>query len=176
DLIAVPLLLQRVAPSAPIANSAVHRDDVGVSHFLQIIGGQRGTEAASTIEYERSFKIGILAFNVAFDDALAEVDGSGQVVGVEFAVFADVDENKFLAAIEPGFDFVNVGFTDAVLGVFHNLQKARRMLLSIGPRSPVLNDSSRMGCELRASSHDLQADRMPVARGLSGGAKAKMSS
>ena len=135
-MIEVPLLLQRVAPSAPIANSAVHRDDVGVSHFLQIIGGQRGTEAATTIEYERSFKIGILAFHVAFDDALAEVDGSGQVVGVEFAIFANVDENKFLAAIEPGFNFVNIGFTDALLGVFDNLQKARWMLLSHGYRFP----------------------------------------
>src|SRR5437868_831760 len=34
----LPLLLQRVALSAPIADSAVHRDDVGISHFLQVIG------------------------------------------------------------------------------------------------------------------------------------------
>jgi hypothetical protein len=65
------------------------------------------------------------------------VDGSRQVVGVEFAIFADVDENKFLAAIEPGFNFVNVGFTDALPGVFDNLQKARWMLLGHGRRSPI---------------------------------------
>src|ERR1700704_6839834 len=48
----LPLLLQRVSLSAPIADSAVHGDDVGVSHFLQVIGGQRGTESAATIEDE----------------------------------------------------------------------------------------------------------------------------
>jgi hypothetical protein len=101
---------------------------------LQIIGGQRGPETAATIEDERSFEIRILSLDVAFDDAFAQVDSSGQVVGVEFAVFADVDENKFLAAIEPGFDFVNVGFTDALLGVFDNLQKTRGMLLGHGRR------------------------------------------
>ena len=75
-------------------------------------------------------QIGILCLNVALDDALAQVDGSGQVVGIEFAVFADVDENEFLAAIEPGFDFVNVGFANALLGVVDNLQKAGWMLMS----------------------------------------------
>jgi hypothetical protein len=50
------------------------------------------------------------------------------VVGVEFAVFANVDENEFVAAIEPGFHLVNVGFADALLGVVDNLQKARWML------------------------------------------------
>jgi hypothetical protein len=63
------------------------------------------------------------------------MDGSGQVVGVEFAVFANVDENKFLSAIEPGFDFVNISFANALLRVFDNLQKARWML-SHGCRSP----------------------------------------
>src|SRR5713101_5544903 len=132
----LPRLLQRVALSAPIADSAVHRNDVGVSHFLQVIGCKGGPETSATIENERSVEIGILSLNVAFDDALAQVDGSGQVVGVELAVFADVDENKFLAAIEPGFDFVNVGFADALLGVFDNLQKARWMLLNHGYRFP----------------------------------------
>src|ERR1700692_1478129 len=121
----LPRLLQWVAPFAPIADSAIHRDDVGVSHFLQIIGSQRGSETAATIEDERSFEIGILSLNITFDHALAQVDGSGQVVGVEFAVFANVDENKFLAAIQPGFDFVNIGFANALLRVFDNLQKDR---------------------------------------------------
>src|SRR5271157_5230063 len=100
----IPLLLEWVAPLAPIADAAVHGNDVGVSHLLQVIGCQRGTEAAATIEHERSSEIGILALNVALDDAFAQVDGSGQVVGVEFAVFADVDENEFVSAIEPGFE------------------------------------------------------------------------
>src|SRR5208337_2944584 len=123
------LLLQRVTLFAPIADSAVHGNDIRVSHFLQVIGGQRGTEAAATIEHEFSFEIRILALNVALDDALAQVDGSGQVVGIEYAVFANVDQNEFLAAIEPGFDRVNAGFPDALLGGVDNLQKARWMLM-----------------------------------------------
>jgi hypothetical protein len=54
------------------------------------------------------------------------------MVGFEFAVFADVDENELVAAIEPAFDFVNGGFADALPGVFDNLQKARWMLMSHG--------------------------------------------
>ena len=111
--------------SRQLANSAIHGYDIGVSHFLQVVGGQRGAETAAAIEYEFSLQVGILALDVALDDALAQVDGSGQVVGVEFAVFADVDENEFVAAIEPRLDFVNVGFADALLGVVDNLQKAR---------------------------------------------------
>jgi len=37
------------------------------------------------------------------------VHGSWQVVGVEFAVFADIDEDKLLAAVEPGLDRVDAG-------------------------------------------------------------------
>src|SRR5258708_10343473 len=124
----LPRFLQRAAAFAPIADPAIHGNDVGVSHLWQVVGGQRGTETAATIEHEGRCEIWIFSLNVAFNDAFAQVDGSGQVVGVEFAVFADVDENKFLAAIEPGFDFVNVGFADALLGVFDYFQKARRML------------------------------------------------
>src|SRR5271157_3293277 len=105
----------------PIADSAVHGKDVGVSHFLQIVGGQRGAEASATIEHELSLQIGIFGLNVTLNNALAQVDGSGEVVGVEFAVFANVDENEFVAAIEPGFDFVNIGFAHALLGVVDNL-------------------------------------------------------
>src|SRR5260370_37055391 len=43
----LPPLLQRITPFAPIADSAVHGDDVGVSHFLQVVGSQRGTAAAT---------------------------------------------------------------------------------------------------------------------------------
>jgi hypothetical protein len=36
---------------------------------------------------------------------------------------------------------------------------------------PSINDSSWIGCELRATSFELRADRIPAVRGLSGGAK-----
>src|SRR5580700_7872426 len=131
----MPLLLQRVALFTPVANSTVHGNNVGISHFLQVVGCESGAEAAATIEDQLGIQIRILILNIAFDDALAQMDGSGQVIGVEFAVFADVDENELVPTVEPGFYFVNIGFADALLGVFDYLQKARWMLLSHGCRS-----------------------------------------
>ena len=51
---------------------------------------------------------------------LPMMDGSGQVVGIEFAIFAHIDQNEFFAAIETGFDLVNICFADALLGVLDN--------------------------------------------------------
>src|SRR5258708_20612216 len=48
----LPRFLQRVAAFAPIADSAIHGNDVGVSHLLQVIRGQRGPESPATIEHE----------------------------------------------------------------------------------------------------------------------------
>ena len=74
-------------------------------------------------------------------DWQSTTDRVGQVAALaeladEVAIFSDVDQNEFVAAIEPGLYFVNVGFTDALLGVFDNLQKARWMLLSHNRRFP----------------------------------------
>jgi len=52
------------------------------------------------------------------------VHGSWQVVGVEFAVFADIDEDKLLAAVEPGLDRVDAGFADALLGIVDDFSKS----------------------------------------------------
>jgi hypothetical protein len=80
-------------------------------------------------------QIGILGLNIAFNDAPAHVHGSWQVVGVEFAVFADIDEDKLLAAVEPGLDRVDAGFADALLGIVDDFQKARRMLMCHGVKA-----------------------------------------
>jgi hypothetical protein len=58
------------------------------------------------------------------------MDSSRQVIGVEFAVFADVDQDKLLATIESRFDGVNGCFADASLGVVDDLQEAWWMLMS----------------------------------------------
>src|SRR5690242_4732423 len=36
----------RVFLPAPVAHAAVHRQDIGVAHLLEVVGGQRGAEAA----------------------------------------------------------------------------------------------------------------------------------
>ena len=70
--------------------------------FCRLSAARAETEAAATVEYEFRLQIGIFALNVALDDALAQVDGSGQVVGFKFAVFAHVDENEPLASHQAG--------------------------------------------------------------------------
>src|SRR5580693_5349900 len=50
----------------------------------------------------------------------------------ELALFPNVDEHKLFAAIHPGFDRVNCGFTHSRLGVVDNLEKARGMLVGHG--------------------------------------------
>ena len=95
---------------------------------MQVIGSHRRAEASATIKDEFGIQVGKFAFDVALDDALAEMDRSGQVVGIEFAVFADVDENEFVATIDPGFDGVNSGFSNALLGVVDDLEEAGWMV------------------------------------------------
>jgi hypothetical protein len=103
---------------------------------LQVIGCQRRAETAPAIKDKLSLQIGILSLNVALDNTLAQVHCSGQMVSVELTVFADVDQNDFFAAIEPGLDFVNIRFPDTPFGIFDNLQKARWVLVSHGRRPP----------------------------------------
>src|SRR6266436_8066558 len=122
-------LFQRISPLAPAADSAIHRKHVRVPHFLQAVGRERGPEAATTIQHQRSTEVGILAFNVALDNPFAQVDRTGQMIPVVFVVFADVNQNKLLASIDARFDFVDVGLAHALLGVFDYLQETRWMLL-----------------------------------------------
>jgi hypothetical protein len=121
---------QRERLFAPLANAAIHGNNVGVTHLLQVVGGEGGAETATTIEDERGIEGGIPGLDVALDDAFAEVDGSREMVGIELAVFADVDQNKLFFSIEAGFDFVDGGFTDALLGVFNDFEETRGMIVS----------------------------------------------
>jgi len=118
------LFLQRVAFFTPAANSAIHGDNVTVSHYLQVIGGQGRAKTSAAIKYEFGLQVGIFGFNVALDDALPQVNGAWEVVGIEFAIFADVDENDFVAAIQTGLDLINVGFANPAFCIFYYFQKA----------------------------------------------------
>jgi hypothetical protein len=129
-------LLQRKTLFAPIADTAVHGNHVRVAHFLQVIGRQSRTEAAAAVEDQFSFQVGILAFDIALNNAFAKVDRSGQVVGFEFAVFTYVDQNKLVASIKPRLDLVHICFADTRFGLVDNLQKPRWMLMSHGCRFP----------------------------------------
>src|SRR6266404_4065511 len=80
---------QRIGFLAPDADSTVHRKHIGVAHFLQVVGCQGGTEATAAIEDERSIEIGVLSFDIALDNPLAQMDGAGKMILVVFAMLAD---------------------------------------------------------------------------------------
>src|SRR5579862_1660463 len=76
----------------PAAPPAVHRDHVGVAHFLQIVSGQRRTEAAAAIKSQRRRFIGESLLDVPLDDTLAQMHGAGQATAIPFGVLAHVYE------------------------------------------------------------------------------------
>jgi hypothetical protein len=84
----------------------------------------------STIRvHQRSREIRVLAFNIALDDPLAEVDRSRQMILVVLVILADIDQDKLFPPVQPGLDFVDIGFSDALFRIFNNFQETRWMLL-----------------------------------------------
>ena len=78
-------LLYRETCLGPAAPAAIHRNDVGVAHLLQVVGDQGRPESASAVEHERRIFIGEGLLDIAFDDALAEMHGPGQMAARPFA-------------------------------------------------------------------------------------------
>src|SRR6266436_2377427 len=63
----------------PALPAAVHRFHIVVAHLLQIIGYQRGAEAASAIQDQLRAGIRDALLDVPLDDALAQVHGIGNM-------------------------------------------------------------------------------------------------
>src|SRR5262249_60443418 len=80
------------------------------------------------VEHDLGIRVGDLLLDGALDDALAEVDGAGQVVLGVLALLADVHEVELLAAVEAALDVIDGAFADALLGVLHQLQESRGMV------------------------------------------------
>src|SRR5580704_5581267 len=89
---------------APAADSAVHGEHVGVTHFLQIVGRQSGAISSAAIEHDWRIQFGYSLLNVTFYYAFAQVNRSGQMVLGVLALFPDIDQEKLFATIEFGFD------------------------------------------------------------------------
>src|SRR5580698_6646012 len=56
------------------------------------------------------------------------MDCSGDVVGLEFAIFADVDQNEFIFFIQTSLDLVSRSFADAAAGFVDDFKKTRGMI------------------------------------------------
>ena|SRR5579872_6562937 len=126
------ILRQRIALFTPVADAAVHRNNIAVAHLLQIVGGEGGAETAAAVENDFGIEVGDFLFNVTLDDAFAEVNRSGKMILGVFAFFADVDKKKFVASVDPLFDLRYVGLAYVTFGVIDDFQKTGRVLLVHG--------------------------------------------
>src|SRR5450755_2253775 len=125
---------------APAPNAAVHGEHVGVSHLLQIVGGQGGAISAAAVEDEWGVQLRYALLDIALDDALAQVDCSRQMILGVFAFFPDIHQNKLVAAVKSGFDIVNAHFPNPLFDIFDDTQKTSRMLMRHGtPSKQVCN-------------------------------------
>src|SRR5438045_3899773 len=90
---------QRIPLVAPAADAAVHGNDVGVTHLLQVVRRQCRAKAAAAVEDDRRVVIGYALLDVAFEDALPQMNCVGQVVLGPLALLAHVNEDKALTAV-----------------------------------------------------------------------------
>src|ERR1700686_1254172 len=80
-------LRQRISLPPPVANAAIHRDNVLVTHLLQIVGGEGGAESTAAVKNDFCIQIRYTRLDIALDDALPEMNRARQVVRSEFALF-----------------------------------------------------------------------------------------
>lgn len=111
---------QRKAGGAPGADAAVDADDVFVAHRLEVRRRERRAVAAAAIEQQLGTLVGHTGFDIALDDALAEVDGAGEVVLRPLALFAHVDEEDAgagdLAPVHAGLEVMDGALADLPAG------------------------------------------------------------
>ncbi len=120
---------ERISFFTPITNAAVHGNHIRVAHLLQVVGCQSRAKAAAAIKNHFCVQFGHLRFDVALDDASAQMNRARKMIFGELVVFADVDQQKLVAAIHSFLDRIDIGLAHPSFGVVHNLQKAGRMLM-----------------------------------------------
>src|SRR5947209_3595089 len=129
------ILRQRVPLLAPFPKAAVHRNDVGVAHLLQIVCCERRAKTAAAIKHQLCIEVWEASFNITLDDAFAHVNSPRQVVFGEFALLAHVDESELVSAVHPGFYRIDTIFMNTGFRVVHNFQKTGSML--VGHEAPL---------------------------------------
>lgn len=88
--------------------------DIAIAHALGGFTGEGGTIAAAAVHNNFGVGVGQGFFDVALEDAAAEMEGLGGVTGGPLVVLADIEEDGagILREALPGFlegDFVNGG-------------------------------------------------------------------
>ena len=68
--------------------------NVFVTHFLQGLGGKRGSAAAAAMTNDHSVRVGHFFFNVELDRAATHVSRAGNVSSIPFVFIADIDYDR----------------------------------------------------------------------------------
>src|SRR5579863_702269 len=113
----------------PTAPAAIHRDDVLVAHFLQIVRRERGTEPAAAIQHQRRVFVRNRTFDIAFDNPFAQMNGIGKMAALPFVIFARVHEDHLFSGIQALLNVAKVGLFDAGLRFIHDFQKSWGMYM-----------------------------------------------
>ena len=66
---------------SPASVAAVHGEDRLVPHPLKILGGERGSKSTAAVENNLGLDVGNDRLNISFYDALAQMQGLGQMTG-----------------------------------------------------------------------------------------------
>ena len=97
---------------------------------MKVVSSQRGPKTAATVEDQRRGQIGVLSFDIAFNDSLAQMDRAGKMTLVVLAILANIDQDKLIAPIHARLHFIDICFAHSRFGVFDDLQETGWVLLS----------------------------------------------
>src|SRR5579862_9474564 len=115
---------QRKMLLAPLPNAAIHRDYVGVPHFLQIVSCQCRAETAATVQDYFRVRIRHALLDVTFDDSFPQMNGTREMIFGVLAFFAYIDQQKFVPSIQPRLDLVDSSFVNSLFCFVDDAQKA----------------------------------------------------
>src|SRR5579884_712723 len=129
SLMVAALRFQRISLLPPAADAAVHGEDVGIAHLLEVIRRQGRAEAATAVEHDLGRGVWDLRLHVSFEDASSQVRGVRKVILRPLALLAHINQMKRLAAIELLLDLIHGQFADARFDFLNQFQEPRGMLV-----------------------------------------------
>src|SRR5690242_15894369 len=78
----------------PGFETAGHRVDVLITHFLQCLGGKCGSAAAAAMTNDHRVWVGSFFFDVELDGATTHVSRAGNVSFIPFVFVPDIDDDR----------------------------------------------------------------------------------
>ncbi len=121
-------LFDRIFCLFPTPKPAIDRNNVGVTHLLQVVGCESGTIPASTIQMEGLSLVWILRFNISLDNPLPEMNRSRNMPCSKLVILSDINQSQRFGRIHLRFEIGNRAFFDSRSGIIDDGKEARIML------------------------------------------------